>query len=144
MIIKGECAALNIERLLMFQRIEARKSLVAPSAAQHPASFIAASSADILKVFDADFGFINIKDEARAIGRLDPYREALAILAYLQTRGPTSVRASQNILADFPDINYEPGIHTIAGLLFLPLGSGGLDFIVFFRKGQVKEVKWAG
>ncbi|RDW88143.1 hypothetical protein BP6252_00175 [Coleophoma cylindrospora] len=140
----GECAALNIERLLMFQRIEARKPPVAPPVAQHPATFIAASSTDLLKVFDADFGLINIQDEARAIGRLDPYQEALAMLAYLQTRGFTTVQASQSITTDYSDIKYAPGIHTISGLLFIPLGSGGVDFIVFFRKGQVKEVKWAG
>ncbi|RDW95280.1 hypothetical protein BP5796_01043 [Coleophoma crateriformis] len=140
----GECAALNIERLLMFQRIAARKPPVAPPTSQHPATFIAASSTDLLKVFDADFGLINIQDEARAIGRLDPYQEALAMLAYLQARGFTSVQASQKITADYSDIKYAPGIHTISGLLFIPLGSGGVDFIVFFRKGQVKEVKWAG
>lgn len=34
---------------------------------------------------------------------------------------------------------------TIAGLLFVPLtAKAGQDFIVFLRKGQVKEVQWAG
>lgn len=34
---------------------------------------------------------------------------------------------------------------TIAGLLFVPLtAKAGQDFIVFLRKGQVREVQWAG
>jgi light-regulated signal transduction histidine kinase (bacteriophytochrome) len=141
---QGEAAGTSIERLIMIQRIEARKPLVTTPPTQHPASFIAASSSDLLKLFDADFGLLSIQDEARAIGRLNPYREALAILAYLQSRQFTSVRSSQNINADFPQIKYAPGIHTISGLLVIPLSIGGGDFLVFFRRGQLRKVRWAG
>ncbi|KAL3426371.1 hsp90-like protein [Phlyctema vagabunda] len=140
----GECAATNIERLLMVQRLEARKPLFTPPPTHHPASFIAASSADLLRIFDSDFGLINIQDEARAIGRLDPYREALALLAYIQTSRWKTIRSSQNINTDFPDLKYSPGLQTISGLLFVPLGVGGNNFLVFFRRGQLREVKWAG
>ena len=128
----------------MMQRITARKPPVTTPPAKNPASFIAASSNDLLKVFDADFGLLSIRDEARTIGRLNPYREALAILAYLQSRQFTSPRSSQNINADFPQIKYSPGIHTISGLLVIPLSIGGGDFLVLFRRGQLREVKWAG
>lgn len=140
----GECAATNIARLLMQARIEARRPPIRAPSTQNPAGFIAASSADLLRVFGADFGLLNIHDEARAIGKLNPYREALAILAYLQQNRFTTVTSSQNINADFPDIKYPPGIHMIAGLLILPLSVGGKDFLVFFRKGQLKEIRWAG
>ncbi|PBP27083.1 sensor histidine kinase/response regulator, partial [Diplocarpon rosae] len=88
----GECAATNIQRLLMMQRIEARKPPERTPPTQNPSGFIAASSADLLRVFNADFGLLSIHDEARAIGKLDPYREALAILAYLQHRRSTALR----------------------------------------------------
>ncbi|KAG4438300.1 hypothetical protein IFR05_006235 [Cadophora sp. M221] len=140
----GECAATNIQRLLMMQRIEARKPPQKAPPTQHPAGFIAASSADLLRVFDADFGLLSIHDEARAIGRLEPYREALAILAYLQHRRFTTVLASQNINQDFPDIKYPPGINAISGCLVIPLNVWGNDFLVFFRKGQLREIRWAG
>ncbi|CZR61105.1 related to phytochrome [Phialocephala subalpina] len=140
----GNCAAINIARLSMLARIEARKPPKKAPPTQNPAGFIAASSADLLRVFGADFGLLSIQDEARAIGKLEPYREALAILAYLQQRRFTTVEASQNVNADFPDIKYPPGIITIAGLLVLPLSLSGKDFLVFFRKGQLKEVRWAG
>lgn len=32
----------------------------------------------------------------------------------------------------------------IAGLLYVPLSSGGQDFIAFLRRGQPKNVHWAG
>ncbi|KAI9051071.1 hypothetical protein LZ554_005179 [Drepanopeziza brunnea f. sp. 'monogermtubi'] len=140
----GECAATNIQRLLMMQRIEARRPPERAPPTQHPAGFIAASTTDLLRVFDADFGLLSIHDEARTIGKLDPYREALAILAYLQRRRLKNVTASQNINEDFPDIKFSPGIHVISGCLVIPLNVWGNDFLVFFRKGQLKEIRWAG
>ncbi|PQE19018.1 hypothetical protein CJF31_00012170 [Rutstroemia sp. NJR-2017a BVV2] len=140
----GDCAATNIERLLMLQRIKARKPPSSTPLARNPTGFIAASSADLLRVFGADFGLLSIQDEARAIGKLEPYREALAILAYLQQHRFTSVHACQNINAEFPDIKYAEGIRSISGLLFIPLSAGGKDFLVFFRHGELQEVRWAG
>ena len=66
------------------------------------------------------------------------------MLEYLRLRKLSSVVTSQDILEDFPDLRYPPGFEEIAGLLLVPLSIAGSDFIVFFRKGQVKEVKWAG
>lgn len=140
----GDCAATNIQRLLMVQRIEARRSPNNLPRTQNPEGFIAASSADFLRVFDADFGLLSIQDEARAIGKLEPYREALAILAYLQTHRFTSVHACRNINAELPDIKYDPGIHILSGLLIVPLSATGNDFLVFFRRGELEEVRWAG
>jgi light-regulated signal transduction histidine kinase (bacteriophytochrome) len=94
---------------------------------------------------DADFALLSVDEEARAIGRLDPYSEALAIMTFLQSAQFTEIRSSHNINADFPGINHPSGIRTIAGLLFIPLRVGGAnDFLVFFRKCQIKHVKWAG
>jgi light-regulated signal transduction histidine kinase (bacteriophytochrome) len=140
----GDCAATNIERLLMLQRIESRKPPTTTPPTQNPAGFIAASSADLLRVFGADFGLLNIEDEARAIGKLEPYREALAVLAYLQKHRFDSVHACENINKEFPDIRYPPGINTLSGLLIIPLSDTGHDFLVFFRRGELKEVRWAG
>ncbi|KUJ09902.1 uncharacterized protein LY89DRAFT_760652 [Mollisia scopiformis] len=142
----GDCAAVNIQQLSMQQRIEARRP--PPSAiptAKNPAGLLATSSADLLKLVDADFALLSIDDEARAIGRLDPYPEAIAIMSYLQSQQFTEIRASQNINADFPGVGLSAGISTIAGFLLIPLNSGGAnDFLVFFRKSQLKHVKWAG
>jgi light-regulated signal transduction histidine kinase (bacteriophytochrome) len=140
----GECAATNIERLFMIERIKARQNPRSTPPPQNPSSFIAASSVDLLRVFGADFGLLSIQDEARTIGKLEPYREALAILAHLQSRRFTSIFSSQNVNKTFPNIKYPPGIHTIAGLLIMPLSVNSNDFLVFFRKGQLQEIRWAG
>lgn len=140
----GECAATNIQRLIMLQRVQARKPPPVSAPQKNPSGFIAASSTDLLLLFGADFGLLSIQDEARAIGRLEPYREALALLSHLQARRFTTVMASQNVNEDFPDLKYTPGIKAIAGLLVIPLSMGGNDFLVFFRKGQLNEVRWAG
>ncbi|QSZ35239.1 hypothetical protein DSL72_008108 [Monilinia vaccinii-corymbosi] len=139
----GECASTNIERLLMQQRIEARK-VPRQNPGKTPSGSIAASSQDLLRVFDADFGLLNIQDEARAIGKLRPYREALAILAYLQSRHFTDIFATHNIAKDLPKLKGPPGITSIAGILVMPLNPSGDDFLVFFRRGQLREVRWAG
>lgn len=76
----GECAATNIQRQLMLQRIEARRPPQSAPDQKNPSAFIAASSLDLLKVFAADFGLLSIQNEARAIGKLDPYREVCAVL----------------------------------------------------------------
>jgi light-regulated signal transduction histidine kinase (bacteriophytochrome) len=129
----------------MRQRLEVRRPPPANPISQTPSSYLAASATDLLKLVDADFALLSIEEESRAIGRLDPYQEALAIMEYLQTCRFTEVRSSININADFPGIMYPPGIKTIAGLLVIPFNIGELnDYMVFFRKGQLREVKWAG
>ncbi|KAL2061138.1 hypothetical protein VTL71DRAFT_7411 [Oculimacula yallundae] len=141
----GECAAVRIQQLLMQHRINARRAPTASPTSQSNASFIAASSSDLLKLVEADFALLSIDDDARAIGRLDPYAEAIAITSYLQTCKFTEIRSSQNVNADFPQIAASHEIKIISGLLIIPLNfGGGNDFLVFFRKGQTKQVKWAG
>lgn len=45
---------------------------------------------------------------------------------------------------DFPDLQLPSGLDVIAGLLYVPLTSSGKDFIAFLRKGQLRDVHWAG
>jgi light-regulated signal transduction histidine kinase (bacteriophytochrome) len=128
----------------MQQRIASRRPRAANPSAENPTG-LAASLTDLLQMVDADFALLSVDEEARAIGRLDSYSEALAIMTYLQSAQFTEIRSSQNINADFPGINLPSGIRTIAGLLFIPLRAGGVnDFLVFFRKSQIRHVKWAG
>ena len=70
--------------------------------------------------------------------------EVLAVLNYLRKKCITKITTSTNIEKDFPDLQYPTGLLFVAGLLLVPLSSRGQDFIVFFRKSQTQEVKWAG
>ncbi|KUJ23074.1 putative cyanobacterial phytochrome B [Mollisia scopiformis] len=140
----GDTASRNIERLSYASRLQARKLINTVPTEANPSGYIIASSDDLLKLFDADFGLLSIKGETKILGKLDQSQEALAMLEYLRLRKITSVITSQDFREDFPDLRYPPGFDVIAGLLLVPLSVGGSDFIVFFRRGQVKEVKWAG
>lgn len=140
----GDSASRNIERLSYASRLQARKLINTVPTQSNPSGYIIASSEDLLKLFDADFGLLSIRDETKILGKLEHSQEALAMLEYFRLRQISSVMTSQDIRLDFPDLRYPPGFTVIAGLLLVPLSSGGQDFIVFFRKGQLREVKWAG
>lgn len=140
----GDAASRNIERLSYASRLQARKLINTVPTQHNPSGYIIASSDDLLKLFDADFGLLSIRDETKILGHLDSSQEALAMLEYLRMRKIQSVMTSMDILQDFPDLRYPPGFHIIAGMLIVPLSVDGEDFIVFFRRGQLKEVKWAG
>ena len=47
-------------------------------------------------------------------------------------------------MQDYPDLQLPSGLDVIAGLLYIPLSINGKDFIALLRKGQTKEVNWAG
>ncbi|KAL9102488.1 MAG: hypothetical protein Q9187_009116, partial [Circinaria calcarea] len=140
----GDSASRNIERLSYASRLQARKLINTVPTEHNPSGYIIASSDDLLSLFDADYGLLSIRDEAKIMGKLEQTQEALAMLEYFRLRKITSVLTSSDIRADFPDLRYAPGFSVIAGLLLVPLTIEGNDFIVFFRKGQLREVKWAG
>ncbi|KAI1806284.1 hsp90-like protein [Daldinia bambusicola] len=140
----GDTASRNIERLSYASRLQARKLINTVPTDKNPSGYITASSNDLIKLFDADFGMLSIRGETKILGKIEQSQEALAMLEYLRLRKFTSVLTTQDIREDFPELQYAPGFSVIAGLLYVPLSVGGNDFIVFFRKGQVREVKWAG
>jgi len=140
----GDTASRNIERLSYASRLQARKLINTVPTEENPSGYIIASSDDLLKLFDADFGLLSIRGETKILGKLEQSQEPLAMLEYLRLRKITSVITSQDIKEDFPDLRYSPGFVVIAGLLLVPLSVGGSDFITFFRRGVTREVKWAG
>jgi light-regulated signal transduction histidine kinase (bacteriophytochrome) len=140
----GDSASRNIERLSYASRLQARKLINTVPTQSNPSGYIIASSEDLLKLFDADFGVLSIRDETKILGHIEQSQEVLAMLEYLRMRSVTSVMTSVDVKEDFPDLRYPPGFQVVAGLLLVPLSAGGQDFIAFFRKGQLKEVKWAG
>lgn len=140
----GDAASRNIERLSYASRLQARKLISTQPTQANPSGYIVASSDDLLKLFDADYGLLSIRDETKILGDIDHSQEALALLEYLRMRKFSSVLTSQDITQDFPDLQYTPGFASIAGMLVVPLSAAGQDFIVFLRKGQLREVKWAG
>lgn len=160
----GDSVSKNIERLSYAKRLHARKLINTAPTNQNPSGYIVAKAEDLLQLFDADFGILSIGEEAKILGDVGNSQELLVVLEYLRAQSFTCVpyshiictsiltrarsvsdlRGSQDINFDFPDIDLAGGFKIIAGLLYVPLSSEGRDFIVFFRRGQLQEVHWAG
>lgn len=140
----GDTVSRNIERLSYASRLQARKLINTVPTEANPSGYIIASSDDLLQLFDADYGALSIRDETKILGDNTHSQEVLALLEFLRMRQMNTVLASHDIIKDFPDLQYAPGLKAISGLLYVPLSTGGSDFICFFRKGQLTEIKWAG
>ncbi|OCL13680.1 phytochrome-like protein [Glonium stellatum] len=140
----GLCASNCLDKLLNATKLQAHKVLDAIQVSKTPGVCITASSEELLRLFSADSGFLVVHGEARTIGKLASYLEAVTLLNYVNFRKFDHIFASENVTRDFSDLNYPPGFKHIAGLMFIPLSSVVGDFVVFFRQNQVKEVHWAG
>lgn len=140
----GTSASTNITKLIYASRLQHRKLLITGSGRATPSVLATASSLDLLRIFDADFGLLAIDGEIRAIGKLEPYAEALAVLNFVDRRRFGEITMSDHMVADFPDEDFLASLEILAGLLVVPLSKDQSDFIIFLRKGQVKEVHWAG
>lgn len=139
----GETLSRNIERLSYASRLQARKLINTVPTDANPSGYIVASSDDLLKLFGADYGALSIRNETKILGG-SSHQEMLAFLEYLRMRRINSVVASHNIRKDFSDLKYPPGFKCISGLLYVPLSADGSDFMVFFRRGRLTEIKWGG
>jgi len=143
-MIIGETASRNVERLTDTNKLQSRKLINAVPTEEVPSRYFAATSEDLLKLFDADFGILSVNNEAKLLGTMIASQEALALLEYLRIKQFRSVVACQHITGDFPDLKYPPGFQTLGGFLLVPLCGDGADFIVFMKKWQLKQVHWAG
>ena len=100
---------------------------------------------DLLQIFDADSGLLVIGDGCKLLGDNEQGTAMLAIAEFLRVMRFDSIKASNHLARDFPDLILPRAQDTIAGLLYVPLtAKAGQDFIVFLRKGQSREVQWAG
>ncbi|KAI9064701.1 hypothetical protein FKP32DRAFT_1611120 [Trametes sanguinea] len=134
----------NIERLSYAQRLRTRKLINTMPTDQHPGGYIVSNADDLLSLFDADYGVLVIGEGAKILGPNQHGQEILIVAEYLRLKHFTSLQVSQAVTVDYPDLQLTNGLEVIAGLLYVPLSTGGRDFIAFLRKGQPREVHWAG
>lgn len=140
----GNIASSNIQKLLFSSRMGVRRHLAEALHKTSPSAYITSSTADLLNIFGADLGFLVLKEEARMLGQLFAYNEAIVILQYVRQRAQSTIFYSHSLAKDFPDLHFAPGFSLICGMLVIPLSLSGTDFLVFLRKGKLKEIKWAG
>ncbi|KAJ6191504.1 CheY-like superfamily [Penicillium mononematosum] len=121
-----------------------RKRINTAPTETNPSGYIIASSDDLLQLFDADYGVWSIRHKDNILGDNNNSQEVLALLEFFRIRHLGSVLASRDIVKDFHDFHYSQGLKVISGLLYVPVSTGRSDFIAFFRRGQLTEIKWAG
>ncbi|KZV68824.1 hypothetical protein PENSPDRAFT_686959 [Peniophora sp. CONT] len=134
----------NIERLSYAQRLHTRKLFNTMTSDQHPTGYIVSNADDLLGLFDADFGVLVIGEGAKILGPNEHGQEVLVVAEYLRLKQFNMIQVSQAVTKDYPDLQLSTGLEVIAGLLYVPLSSGGKDFIALLRKGQPRHVHWAG
>ncbi|KAH9950617.1 hypothetical protein B0H21DRAFT_686389 [Amylocystis lapponica] len=134
----------NIERLSYAQRLHTRKLINTMPSDQHPSGYIVSNADDLLGLFDADYGVLVIGEGAKILGPNQHGQEVLVVAEYLRLKQFNTIQVSQAVTQDYPDLQLTTGLEVIAGLLYVPLSVGGRDFIAFLRKGQPRQVKWAG
>ncbi|KIM78503.1 hypothetical protein PILCRDRAFT_11200 [Piloderma croceum F 1598] len=134
----------NIERLIYAQRLHTRKTINAMGSGNQATGHIVSDSDDLLGLFDADYGILVIGEGAKTLGPNLYGQEVLVMAEYLRLKQFETIKVSQAVVEDFPDLELSTGLEVIAGLLYVPLSSGGKDFIAFFRKGQPRHIHWAG
>jgi light-regulated signal transduction histidine kinase (bacteriophytochrome) len=90
---------------------------------------------DMLSTLKADFAISVINDTKTLLGTAIAPQEGFALMEYLRARNLTVNLMSVDLVADFPDLHYKPGLRLIKGILFIPLSPNGEDFVVFFQEG---------
>ncbi|KAK0744708.1 hypothetical protein B0T21DRAFT_429410 [Apiosordaria backusii] len=140
----GVSASTCLEKLLNADKLKARRIIETLQDQKSPNECITASSDELLKLFEADCGFLVVEGEARTIGRLAAYAEAVTLLKYLFFRRSSKILFSSNFAHDFQDLHYPSGFKVIAGVLYIPLSGTTDDCVVFYRRSQLREVHWAG
>lgn len=134
----------NIERLSYTQRLHTRKLMNTIVSNRHSTGYIVSNTEDLLGLFDADFGILVIGEGAKILGPNQHGQEILIMAEYLRLKQFDTIQASRAVTKDFQDLELTTGLQAIAGLLHVPLSSGGKDFIAFLRKGEPQHVRWAG
>ncbi|WOO79622.1 Phytochrome-like protein cph1 [Vanrija pseudolonga] len=145
--VLSDTMSLNIERLTYAERLSVRRLITSMPNDSPVPGYIMSNADDLLSYFDADAGMLVINDGCKLLGKVEHAHAMLAIAEYLRISRFQGIRASSCIEVDHPDLIL-PGATdkgSISGLLYVPLTArAGQDFLVFFRKGQLREVRWAG
>ncbi|KAG8958090.1 Light-sensor Protein kinase [Tulasnella sp. 419] len=134
----------NIERLSYAHRLTTRKLISTIPTEKHPTGYIMSNAEDLLSLFDADYGILVIGDGAKILGPNDHGREILIIAQYFRVKKSNLLQSTPSIKKSLPDLELPSGMDIIAGLLYVPLSSEGKDFLVLLRRGQMRDVIWAG
>ncbi|KAF3032545.1 Light-sensor Protein kinase [Didymella heteroderae] len=130
----------NIERFSYASQLKAKNLVSTLPTSRNPSGCLGTSLEPLLKTLRADFGILSVRNTTQVFGPLKQPQDALIMLAYLRLKAVTSVLTSTNIRTDFPDLRCPFDLHSLGGILVVPLSNEAKDFVVFFRTHQFKEL----
>ncbi|RAL16578.1 uncharacterized protein BO97DRAFT_402967 [Aspergillus homomorphus CBS 101889] len=139
----GDSVYQNIRRLSCMSHLESSNP-VSQAAASEILNQESHTSEALLNLFDADFAALSIRGRTSILGESTDFQEILAVVEYFRSKKLGSVVASNNIGRDFPDLHFPPGIHSVSGVMYAPLSLHKENFIVFFRRVQMRDIRWGG
>ncbi|PYH41046.1 uncharacterized protein BP01DRAFT_360795 [Aspergillus saccharolyticus JOP 1030-1] len=139
----GDSVYQNIKRLSCMSHLEASSPANQATASEIMKQDGPTSEA-LLKLFDADFAALSIRGRTSILGPWTDFQEILAVVEYFRSRRLGSVVASNHLKRDFPDLHFPPGIHAVSSVMYAPLSLHRENFIVFFRRTQMRNIRWGG
>ncbi|KAJ5168567.1 uncharacterized protein N7482_004161 [Penicillium canariense] len=128
----SEAVSSNIERLSYTLPFQPQGQTV-PWDELNPMQETTSPSGDLLGLFGADYAAATILGQVKVLGKPVDSQELLALLEYLRAKEIETALWSTDIASDFEDLEYSPGFHHLASLLYVPLSPDGHEFIIFFR-----------
>jgi len=134
----------NIEKFSYNLQLKAKNMITTLPTLRNSSGRLSTSLEPLLHLLQADFGILSIRNTAHAFGSLDRPQDALVVLTYLRLKTVTSVLTSTNIKVDFVDLRCPFELRSLGGVLVVPLSNQAKDFVVFFRKRQLKESEPTG
>jgi light-regulated signal transduction histidine kinase (bacteriophytochrome) len=131
----ADSATTRLETLSSSRILEARGPFSPSTGAGKSSAVTFPAPQDMLNTLKADFAISVINDTKTLMGTAKASQEGFALIEYLRARNLTVNLISVDLVADFPDLHYKPGLRIITGILYIPLSPTGDDFVVFFQEG---------
>lgn len=138
----GEIVSGHVDRIILAQQTRMKEALKEETADDNPGRYFTTKSEDLLSFFDADFGVLFIGEHGRILGSVKDSQKVMVVSQYLRMKCSKDILVSTCLSQDVPEIGDK--LEWMAGYLLVPLSWDGRDFIAFFRKEQLQEVRWAG
>lgn len=129
----GDLASRTMENMATSSIISARGPIMLRPDSGNRAAIAFATPKDLLGTFKSDFAISSTSGIKKFVGLAKAPQEGFALFEYLQSRKMTDTMMSLDFSVDLPDLYYQPGLHSVVGLLYIPLSLNGKDFVVFFR-----------
>lgn len=136
----ADSVSTKMENIVASEILDARGPFPSNQGPKDQTGLAFSAPRDLLSTLKADFAISYINGTKVLMGSAREPQEGLALVEYLHFRRPDENLMSVDIAADFPDLQYSPGFHSVKGFLFIPLSPDGEDFVVYFQEQKADHL----